>query len=145
MRATRIGGYRRPRYSQHQRNHQYVAVGSSVGVECLTVEEEKGEGGGTDTGGMGHYHNRGVFSCAASSLKSEPSPPEQTSSLAPRDLGIKEKYKRVSKPQSWSWEKQRAQIYACYLYGLTLPPDRTGISRTRLSIVIIIQIFVQIM
>ncbi|GBO99678.1 hypothetical protein EVAR_783_1 [Eumeta japonica] len=39
----------------------------------------------------------------------------------------------------------RAQMYACYLYGLTLPPDRTVISRTRLSFVITIQIFVQMM
>ncbi|GBP42789.1 hypothetical protein EVAR_83306_1 [Eumeta japonica] len=36
-------------------------------------------------------------------------------------------------------------MYACYLYGLTLPPDRTVISRTRLSFVITIQIFVQMM
>ncbi|GBP91798.1 hypothetical protein EVAR_57260_1 [Eumeta japonica] len=36
-------------------------------------------------------------------------------------------------------------MYACYLYGLTLPLDRTIISRTRLSIVITIQILVKIM
>ncbi|GBP97141.1 hypothetical protein EVAR_100962_1 [Eumeta japonica] len=35
----------------------------------------------------------------------------------------------------------RGQIYACYLYGLTLPPDRTIVSRLA-SIVIINQIFV---
>ncbi|GBP85182.1 Dynein heavy chain 3, axonemal [Eumeta japonica] len=39
----------------------------------------------------------------------------------------------------------RAQMYACYLYDLTLPPDRTIILNTRLSIVITIQIFVQMM
>ncbi|GBP33646.1 hypothetical protein EVAR_16682_1 [Eumeta japonica] len=36
-------------------------------------------------------------------------------------------------------------MYACYLYGLTLPPERTVISRTRLSFVITIQILVQMM
>ncbi|GBP27188.1 hypothetical protein EVAR_15961_1 [Eumeta japonica] len=37
----------------------------------------------------------------------------------------------------------RAQMYACHLYGLTLPPDRAVISHTRLSIAITSQIFVQ--
>ncbi|GBP57138.1 hypothetical protein EVAR_33381_1 [Eumeta japonica] len=38
---------------------------------------------------------------------------------------------------TWSWlgKTLRAQMYACYLYGLTLPPDCTAISRTRLSFV----------
>ncbi|GBP19127.1 hypothetical protein EVAR_83440_1 [Eumeta japonica] len=42
-------------------------------------------------------------------------------------------------------ETLRAQMYACCLYGLTLPPDRNIISRTCLSIVITIHIFVQMM
>ncbi|GBP64761.1 hypothetical protein EVAR_14957_1 [Eumeta japonica] len=54
--------------------------------------------------------------------------------------------KRVSKSHRAGRGKTlRAQMYACYLYGLTLPPDRTVISRTRLSFVITIQIFVQMM
>ncbi|GBP80267.1 hypothetical protein EVAR_90686_1 [Eumeta japonica] len=54
--------------------------------------------------------------------------------------------KHVSKPHRAGRGKTlRAQMYACYLYGLTLPPDRTIISRTHLSIVITTQIFVQMM
>ncbi|GBP02195.1 hypothetical protein EVAR_70798_1 [Eumeta japonica] len=54
--------------------------------------------------------------------------------------------KRVSKPsRAGNGKNMACSKYACYLYGLTLPPDRTVISRTRLSFVISIQIFVQMM